>query len=181
MNNSELLVPAMEQEVVESEKSYVVNKGMPAFVGRTEINRLRKVIDEKNALIEKFKKYDEERKVYYANLQSDYDELKASHDQFSEELLSVLANGDIDEPEYKKFIKLYHHWLSYKQRQEYYRNKLADARSSVRDLLSDIVALEAMSEGVPVDSFSTVDNFVRRMIIMRQHLDTLVSKITIEQ
>ena len=41
-------------------KGYVLNKGMPRFVGKTEIVRLRKVVDEKNAIIEKFQKYDEE-------------------------------------------------------------------------------------------------------------------------
>ena len=58
------------------ENGYSPNRGMPRFVGSTEIRRLSKVIEEKNALIEKFRKYDEERKAYYADFMEEYEAMK---------------------------------------------------------------------------------------------------------
>ena len=81
----ELEKEIQEENQQEPEKSYILNKGLPRFVGDTEFKRLRAVIDEKNALIEKFKAYDEERKAYYKDIQNLVDKLteekKALHEE----------------------------------------------------------------------------------------------------
>lgn len=77
--NKEKMDKAVNKETQESDvKPYILNKGLPRFVGRTEFRRLDKVIQEKNALIERFKQYDEERKAYYAGFIEDYNEMKES-------------------------------------------------------------------------------------------------------
>ena len=81
----ELEKEIQEENQQEPEKPYILNKGLPRFVGDTEFKRLRAVIDEKNALIEKFKAYDEERKAYYKDIQNLVDRLtdekKALHEE----------------------------------------------------------------------------------------------------
>ena len=53
------------QKLTEEEvKAYIPNRNLQLTLSG-EVKRLRKVIEEKDALITKFKKYDEERKSYY--------------------------------------------------------------------------------------------------------------------
>lgn len=165
--------------MVMEEKGYRPNSGMPAFVGNTEIKRLNKVLDEKNALIEKFRKYDEERKAYYAERMEEYEEMKNSFDQFSEELLKVVDDGDMEQSEYRKFLKLYRNWFIYKANADLYKSKLADARDSVRDLREDIKKLEDSLVKLDIDKINDLEVLALRMCTMRKHLDTLQMKMSI--
>jgi hypothetical protein len=165
--------------VDEPEKGYVLNKGMPRFVGRTEIRRLRRVIDEKNVLIEKFKSYDHERKEYYAAFMDDYREMKDSFDLFSQELLNVVEDGDISQSEHKKFLKLYKNWFIYKSKADLYKDKLAAARESVRDIKEDIRKLEELLGRLQLDSTGDIEVVITRMVTMLKYLDTLQSKMIV--
>ena len=94
--NSLEIMEELEKEIQkenqqEPEKSYILNKGLPRFVGDTEFKRLRAVIDEKNALIEKFKAYDEERKAYYKDIQNLVDKLTEEKKALQE--VYVLSQG----------------------------------------------------------------------------------------
>ena len=161
----------------EPERGYVMNKGMPRFVGKTEIARLRKVVEEKNALIEKFKKYDEERKAYYAAFMEEYKEMKDSYDLFNQELLKVVEEGDMSQSEHKKFLKLYRNWFIYKSKATLYKEKLAAARQSVRDIKDDIRKIEDLLGKYIIGSTSDMEVVIARMFAMRKHLDTLQSKM----
>ena len=178
MDNNQLSVSQPMAD--EPEKGYILNLGMPRFVNETEIRRLRKVVKEKNALIEKFKKYDEERKAYYAERKEEYDAMKQSFDQFSLELAKAVEDGELDASEHGKFMKLYRHWYTYKCRQELYKGKLAEARHSVREVRDDLSKLEALLGVLPLTSTSGLEQVVNRMITMRKHLDTLQSKMIVE-
>ena len=153
----------------EPERGYVMNKGMPRFVGKTEIARLRKVVEEKNALIEKFKKYDEERKAYYAAFMEEYKEMKDSYDLFNQELLKVVEEGDMSQSEHKKFLKLYRNWFIYKSKATLYQ--------SVRDIKDDIRKIEDLLGKYIIGSTSDMEVVIARMFAMRKHLDTLQSKM----
>lgn len=176
-NNIEADKPLAQQQ---PERGYVANKGMPRFVGKTEITRLRKVVEEKNALIEKFKKYDEERKAYYSTFMEEYNEMKESFDLFSQELLEVVEDGDMSQSEHKKFLKLYKNWFTYKSKAELYKGKLANARESVRDVKDDIKKLEDLLGRYLIGSTSDLELIITRMFTMRKHLDTLQSKMILD-
>lgn len=180
MKGPETTSPVMEQASDMPEKGYVLNKGLPRFVGHTEIKRLRKVVEEKNALIEKFKKYDEVRKAYYADLMEEYEEMKSSFDQFTLELMNTVEDGDIDSSEQKKILKLYRNWYTYKRKQDLYKEKLVDARHSVKDLREDLTKLENLLGKLSFGNTTEVEQVVERMFVMRKHLDTLQAKIIVD-
>ena len=175
-----IIEPAVKAMSDEPERGYVPNKGMPKFVGKTEFRRLRKIIDEKNALIEKFKKYDEERKEYYSAFMDDYKEMKESFDLFSQELLKVVDDGEMAPSEHKKFLKLYKNWFTYKSKAEYYKNRLVSARESVRDVRDDVGKLEDLLGRLALGSPGYIEVVVQRMMVMRKHLDILQSKLNID-
>lgn len=50
---------------------------------KAEIERLKKVIDEKNKTIKGFKKYDEERKRYYARFEENYKMMEERFNEFN--------------------------------------------------------------------------------------------------
>ena len=68
---------------------------------QAEIVRLRKVIDEKNALIAKFKRYDEERKSYYRRFEQNYQMME---ERFNE-LLDTINSCDEFDAGTKEFYK----------------------------------------------------------------------------
>ena len=177
-NRKEVIEQAVEQNS-EPEKGYVINKGMPRFVGDVEIKRLRKVVDEKNAAIEKFKKYDEERKAYYAEFLEEYSEMKSLFDKFTEELSKVVDDGKMTASEHKRFMKLYGHWLTYKTHAMLYKNALATARQSVKDLVKDLKVLEALV--VNAGDMTLIEQLTERIHIMHQHLDTVRSRLVIDE
>lgn len=171
------ITPDIQLRPEEYGRGYVPNKGLPRFVGQTEITRLRKVVDEKNALIEQFKKYDVERKAYYAAFMEEYNEMKESFDLFNQELLKVVEDGDLSQSEHKKFLKLYRNWFTYKSKAELYKGKLAAARESVRDVKEDIKKIENFLDKFVIGNTSDMELIVTRLFTMRKHLDTLQSKM----
>ena len=171
--------PALKAVPDEPERGYVLNKGMPRFVGRTEFRRLRMIIDEKNALIEKFRKYDEERKEYYSAFMDEYKEMKDSFDLFSQELLKVVDDGDMTPSEHKKFLKLYKNWFTYKSKAEYYKDKLAAARENVRDVRDDIRKFEDLIGKIELGNTGDIELVTQRLFSMRKHLDTLQAKMIV--
>ncbi len=164
----------------EQQEGYSPNRRLPPFVGPTELRRLNKVIEEKNALIEKFKKYDEERKAYYADFVEEYDAMKESFEQFSQELKKVFEDEGREPSDYKKMLRLYRNWLKYKNNAEHYKDKLAAARESVREIKDDVRKLEEVLGQLDLESISSLEHVVSRMFAMRKHLDTLHSKILVQ-
>ena len=163
-------------------EGYVLNKGLPTFVGDTEIRRLRAVIREKNRAIEAFKKYDEERKAYYAKVVADDARVKEENqsmkefvDSFMEELKAVYADGEISQSDYEQMTKLFANWYTYKTHSALYKGKLKSARSSIHDLQEDLDCLERAMTGI--GDFRTATQIADRFVLVRQHLDNLLSKL----
>ena len=65
-----------------AEKSMALNKDLE-LTERAEIARLRKVIEEKNRAIEGFKKYDDDRKRYYARFEENYKIMEERFNEFN--------------------------------------------------------------------------------------------------
>lgn len=78
-----------EEEV----KAYIPNRNFQLTLSG-EVKRLRKVIEEKDALITKFKKYDEERKAYYRRFEQNYEMMEKRFDEFLE---AINDCDDIDD------------------------------------------------------------------------------------
>ena len=74
------------------EKSYVPNRDLE-LTPEMEVIRLRKVLEEKNALIAKFRRYDEERKAHYRRFEQNY----AMMEERFNELLDAINACDFDE------------------------------------------------------------------------------------
>ncbi len=86
----------------EEERIYLPNKKLQ-LTDKAEIQRLRKVIEEKDALITKFKQYDEQRKVYCERLKKNNELIE---ERFKELASAVDDCEDIDDStkEYYKNI-----------------------------------------------------------------------------
>lgn len=166
---------ASVQNAEQPVKCYVTNKGMPPFVGDVEIKRLRKIIDEKNVIIEAFKKYDEERKEYYAGMADDLKELKSAFDQFNMELLKVVDDGEMTKSEYRRFMKLYANWLAYKNEVIMYKNLFFSVRQSLKELGDDLNTLERITRGI--SEMSLLEQVTERIYVMRQHLTSTRSRL----
>lgn len=197
MNQSETKKSDMDLNE-ESVLPYVLNKGMPRFVGQTEIKRLRKVVEEKNALIEKFKKYDEERKEYYKNIQDLVDRLESENSElkkentklltnveklrkkqeplFAPELRGLMESGDMTASEYEKFMNLYAYWLQHRNDVMFYKSRLKTGRGSVKDLKSDIQSIKAIL--MNAGDMELLDRLSERMLSMTAHLDTLQQRLS---
>lgn len=178
--------------------AYVLNKGLPRFVGQTEIKRLRKVVEEKNALIEKFKKYDEERKEYYKNIQDLVDRLESENSElkkenaklltnveklrkkqeplFAPELRGLMESDDMTASEYEKFMNLYAYWLQHRNDVMFYKSRLKTGRGSVKDLKSDIQSIKAIL--MNAGDMELLDRLSERMLSMTAHLDTLQQRLS---
>lgn len=177
-NEKEVFAQVVEAST-EPEKGYVINKGMPGFVCDVEIKRLRKVVDEKNALIEKYKKYDDERKAYYAKFMDEYSEMKESFTQFTEELVKVVEDGEMSHSEHKRFVKLYGKWLTYKNHAMLYKNAIATARHGVKNLVQDLKVLEALV--INAGDMTLLEQLTDRIHVMHQHLDTVRSRLVTDE
>ena len=182
----------------ETEKGYIINKGMPRFVGTTEIKRLRKVIEEKNAAIDAFKKYDDERKEYYKNIQNLVDRLEGENAElkkeivklqtnveklrkkqeplFAPELRKLMESGDMTASEYDKFMNLYAYWLQHRNDVMFYKSRLKTGRGSVKDLKSDIQSIKAIL--MNAGDIELLDRLSERMLSMTAHLDTLQQRLS---
>lgn len=195
MNPKQVNSSVQEQQEV---PAYVLNKGLPRFVGQTEIKRLRKVVEEKNELIEKFKKYDEERNEYYKNIQDLVDRLggenkelkkenitlqtnieklrKKQEPLFAPELRKLMESGDMTISEYEKFMNLYAYWLQHRNDVMFYKSRLKTGRGSVKDLKSDIQSIKAIL--MNAGDMELLDRLSERMLSMTAHLDTLQQRLS---
>ena len=82
------------QKLTEEEaKAYIPNLRLQ-LTDKAEIKRLKKVVEEKNKQIEKFKKYDEERKTYCHRLEQNY---ALMEERFNELADAVNECEDIDD------------------------------------------------------------------------------------
>ena len=175
-----------------------LNKGMPGFVGKTEITRLRKVIEEKNLCISEFKKYDEERKAYYQDIQNLVDRLtdekkvlqeenanllktveklrKKQEPLFAPELRKLMEGGDMTATEYEKFMNLYSYWLQHRNDVMFYKSRLKTGRGSIKDLKSDIQSIKAILSNA--GDMELLDRLSERMLSMTAHLDTLQQRLS---
>lgn len=182
----------------ESVLPYVLNKGLPRFVGQTEIKRLRKVVEEKNALIEKFKKYDEERKEYYKNIQDLVDRLESENSElkkenaklqtnveklrkkqepmFAPELRELMESGDMIATEYEKFMNLYAYWLQHRNDVIFYKSRLKTGRSSVKTLKKDLQSIKTILSNA--GKMDVLERLSERMLNMTSHLDTLQQRLS---
>ena len=74
-------------------KAYIPNRNLQLTLS-SEVKRLRKVIDEKDALIAKFKRYDEERKQYYHRFEQNYEMME---ERFNELADAINSCDEIDD------------------------------------------------------------------------------------
>ncbi len=177
---------------------YVPNKGLPSFVGSTEIKRLRKVVDEKNVLIENFKKYDEERKEYYKDIQGLVDHLESENSNlkeevnqlqkdveklrrkqeplFAPELRLLMESGDINATEYEKFMTLYSYWLSHRNDVKLYKNRLNTVRGCIKNLKGDLQSIKDTL--TTAGNMELLDRLSELMYFMTSHLDILQQRLS---
>lgn len=167
-----------------SQKGHAPNKCLPRFVGDAEIKSLRKVVDEKNAVIEKFKASDEEQKTCIAGLQKElaktkeeYADLKEFADSFKEELEEVFVNNDISQDDYSWLVKIFGQWYTYKNHSKFYLGKLQSASSCIRDLKDDLTELEEITKGL--GNIRSATKIADRFLAVRQHFDNLASMLMV--
>ena len=175
-----------------------LNKGMPGFVAHTENIRFKKVIEEKNRCISEFKKYDEERKAYYQDIQNLVDRLtdekkvlqeekanllktieklrKKQEPLFAPELRKLMECGDLTATEYEKFMKLYAYWLQHRNDVMFYKSHLKQGRSSVKDLRKDLKGINEIL--LMAGNMELLDKLSQKMLAMTAHLDTLQSRLS---
>ena len=77
----------------EEERAYIPNRKLQ-LTQKAEIVRLRKVIEEKNAAITKFKKYDENRNEYCHRLEQNYALMEERFGEFAD---AINECDDIDD------------------------------------------------------------------------------------
>lgn len=198
-NKQEVIAQEVTKHVSDTpEKGYVINKGLPSFVGPTEFKRLNKVIDEKNELIAKFKKYDDERKEYYKNIQELVDRLESENSElkkenvklqanveklrkkqeplFAPELRELMESNSINASEYEKFMNLYAYWLQHRNDVLFYKSRLKQGRSSVKDLKKDLQSIKAILTSA--GNMGLLDRLSERIFSMTAHLDTLQQRLS---
>lgn len=90
---------SQEKEV----KAYIPNLHLE-LTPQTEIRRLRKVIEEKNDCIAKFKKYDEERKSYYRRFEQNYEMMEERFNEFIDAINECDEIDDGTKDFYKEVI-----------------------------------------------------------------------------
>ena len=176
-----------------------LNKGMPGFVAHTENIRLKKVIEEKNRCISEFKKYDENRKAYYAELEAAHVRHTAEKAElvkqlseakkalakekeaqkevlFSEDLRRLMESGEMASTEYEKFMKLYAFWLKHKNDVMFFKSRLKTSRGSIKQLKQDLKEISKIL--ITAGNMKLLDDFSVKMMSMRSHLDTLQQRLS---
>ena len=161
-----------KNEVKEQPRCWIPNRGMPEFVPDTEIRRLRAVIAEKDALIEKFKAYDAERKAYYEGIVRDYNDMKQYCNEFNDALKKVCSDNDFDKSDLKRCKKLFKQWVSYKLDALRFQETLSRALSHLNtDIAADIVRLDSLVDRLP--TFADIELFTDALSRLRSHADDL--------
>ena len=171
--NDNILLPRPET----SQTGNIPDKGYPCSGGDTEVDRLAKIIEEKDVLIERLKKESDGRKEDLDRLQGSHDSMKEFTDSFCEELKKICADGELNENEYGQITKLYGQWYIYKKNCQLYKGKLKGGRSCVHDIKDDLDKLEALLPEVV--TIAAMRKMTDRIFIMRQHLEILQGKLLI--
>ena len=92
------------QKLTEEEvKAYIPNRNLQLTLS-SEVKRLRKVIDEKDALIAKFKRYDEERKQYYHRFEQNYEMMEERFNELADAINDCDEIDDGTKEFYKEVI-----------------------------------------------------------------------------
>lgn len=87
----------------EEERAWIPNRKL-RLTQKAEIVRLRKVIDEKNAAISKFKKYDEERSEYCHRLEQNYAIMEERFGEFADAINECDEIDDGTKEFYKEVV-----------------------------------------------------------------------------
>lgn len=92
------------QKLTEEEvKAYIPNRNLQLTLS-SEVKRLRKVIDEKDALIAKFKRYDEERKQYYHRFEQNYEMMEERFNELADAINSCDELDDGTKEFYREVV-----------------------------------------------------------------------------
>ena len=140
----------------------LLNSGMQLTMG-AELKRLRKVIEEKNRCIDAFKKYDEERKAYYAKFSENYAMMCEQYEQWLEDIGEELGD-DVR----KSIDKTFKEGLKRQRRAQH----LSDAVNMVEQSLSkmDRVLME-------MESLVDADTNTRKQLFYKVKTESLRSMI----
>lgn len=116
--------PLTEEEF----KAYIPNRNLE-LIGRTEINRLRKVIEEKNDLILRYKKHDAERSVYLQRLKKSHDMMEEQYNEWKQ-----VIDDENGKASSKKFNKLIQEYKDKKQCLSSCESGLGNIQKSLTDI-----------------------------------------------
>ena len=108
---------------------------------KQEIIRLRKIIEEKNAAIKGFKKYDADRKKYYARLEENY---KIMEERFSEINAAIDKCEDLDSNSKEYYHRLVTNLNVWKYNNEVERTALGGVLTRLNKLKQHIVNIETL-------------------------------------
>ena len=87
------------QRLTEEEvRTYIPNRNLQLTLS-AECKRLKKVIGEKDALIAKFKKYDEERKSYYHRFEQNYEMMEEQYNEWRDIVDDEVGKGTVKKVE----------------------------------------------------------------------------------
>lgn len=141
----------------------LLNSGLQLTMG-AELKRLRKVVEEKNRCIDAFKKYDEERKAYYAQFAENYDMMLEQYEQWLDDIGEELGD-DVR----RGVDKTFKEGLKRQRRAQ----KLSEAVSIVEQALPNMerVLME-------IEAFAEEDTNTRKRIFYKTKVGSLRSMIT---
>lgn len=108
---------------------------------KQEIIRLKKVIDEKNKAIEGFKKYDADRKKYYARMEENY---KIMEERFSEINNAIDKCEDLDSSSKEYYHRLVSNINVWKYNNDVERTALGGIMTRLDKFKQHIVNLESL-------------------------------------
>lgn len=171
-------IPGIQILTPEEDRGYAFNRHLELGL-RQENTRLRKALAERNrqfqALVEKYRSYDEERKAYYAAFEEEYADMKESFDSFNEELLKVSDDGTFRDGERKSILRLFRNWYTYKKNAAYYHDRLASGRKAVKGIEKDVESIRELIRKDPDTEVITA--ICERSAVLQTHLDALLAAI----
>lgn len=151
-----------------------LNKGMPGFVAHTEnIRHYQDIQNLVDRLTDEKKVLQEEK----ANLLKTIENLRKKQEPlFAPELRKLMECGDLTATEYEKFMKLYAYWLQHRNDVMFYKSRLKQGRSSVKDLRKDLKGINEIL--LMAGNMELLDKLSQKMLAMTAHLDTLQSRLS---
>lgn len=151
-----------------------------------EIERLNKVIAEKNEAIASFKKYDEERKAYYKNVIEDNNRLKAENKSLNAKFKmfeQVVDHGNLELSllDKKKVLSLYKRWSALRSQALVYQTRLQKGSADLSRLsqLIDTILKLAMSDDI--DDIVRLTNKIEKAHTLIEEIKGKLSTSTEEE